>query len=255
MTTDSETHDEPRREGPDPSMEKSPSPERVPASEPGPAALAGEPEEAGRAVSGAATPSPGRPAEAPDVVASVGAALGRRVIALVGMMGSGKTSIGKRLAARLHLPFVDSDGEIETAAGMTITEIFDRHGEPYFRDGERRVIARLLGEGPCVLATGGGAFMDARTREAIAQAGVSVWLRADRATLMQRIARRANRPLMRTADPAAQLERLLVLREPVYARADLSVDSDDRPHEEVVMALINSLHAHLRTEASSQAAS
>jgi shikimate kinase len=202
----------------------------------------------------AAEPEPDRVDEA-SAVEALHATLGRKVIALVGMMGSGKTSIGKRLAARLALPFVDSDGEIETAAGMTITEIFDRHGEPYFRDGERRVIARLLGEGPCVLATGGGAFMDARTREAIAQAGISVWLRADRATLIQRIARRNNRPLMRTADPAAQIEHLLVLREPIYARADLAVDSNDRPHEEVVSALIASLHAHLRASLSSQAAS
>jgi shikimate kinase len=187
--------------------------------------------------------------------ALVSAALGRRVIALVGMMGSGKTSIGKRLAGRLALPFVDSDTEIETAAGMTITEIFDRHGEPYFRDGERRVIARLLGEGPCVLATGGGAFMDARTREAITQAGVSVWLRADPATLIQRIARRNNRPLLRTADPAAQVERLLGLRAPIYARADIIVDSDERPHDEVVDALLASLVAHLRLGMPSQAAS
>jgi shikimate kinase len=162
------------------------------------------------------------------------------------MMGSGKTSIGKRLAGRLGLSFVDSDSEIETAAGMTITEIFDRHGEAYFREGERRVIARLLGEGPCVLATGGGAFMDARTREAIAEAGISVWLRADAATLMQRIARRNNRPLLRTADPAAQVARLLALREPIYARADLIVDSSERPHDEVVGALMASLTRHLR---------
>jgi len=180
--------------------------------------------------------------------ALLSAAVGRRVIALVGMMGSGKTSIGKRLAARLELPFVDSDSEIETAAGMTITEIFDRHGEAYFREGERRVIARLLGEGGCVLATGGGSFMDARTREAIAEAGISVWLRADPATLLQRIARRNNRPLLRTADPAAQVKRLLAQREPIYARADLIVDSSDRPHEEVVGALITSLIAHLRLD-------
>jgi shikimate kinase len=200
--------------------------------------------------------APAACAEGSDAAAAgLGAVLGRRVITLVGMMGSGKTSVGKRLAARLGLRFVDSDGEIETAAGMTITEIFDRHGEPYFRDGERRVIARLLGEGPCVLATGGGAFMDARTREAITQAGVSVWLRADRATLIQRIARRNNRPLMRTADPAAQVERLLAQREPVYARADIAVDSSERPHEDVVAALIASLHAHLRARLASQAAS
>ena len=178
-------------------------------------------------------------------VEALNAALGRRVIALVGMMGSGKTSIGKRLAAKLGLNFVDSDAEIETAASMTITEIFDRHGEPYFRDGERRVIARLLGEGPCVLATGGGAFMDARTREAIAASGVSVWLRADQATLTQRVMRRNNRPLMRTVDPALQVARLLAQREPIYAQADLIVDSSDRPHGEVVNALIRSLLAHL----------
>jgi shikimate kinase len=178
--------------------------------------------------------------------ALLGAAIGTRVIALVGMMGSGKTSIGKRLAGRLGLAFVDSDSEIETAAGMTITEIFDRHGEAYFREGERRVIARLLCEGPCVLATGGGAFMDARTRDAIAAAGISVWLRADTAPLMQRIARRNNRPLLRTADPAAQVARLLALREPIYARADLIVDSSERPHDDVVGTLIASLTRHLR---------
>ena len=178
-------------------------------------------------------------------VKALNAALGRRVIALVGMMGSGKTSIGKRLAAKLGLNFVDSDAEIETAASMTITEIFDRHGEPYFRDGERRVIARLLGEGACVLATGGGAFMDARTREAIAASGVSVWLRADQATLTQRVMRRNNRPLMRTVDPALQVARLLAQREPIYAQADLIVDSSDRPHGEVVNALIRSLLMHL----------
>jgi shikimate kinase len=180
--------------------------------------------------------------------------LGRRVIALVGMMGSGKTSIGKRLATKLGLSFVDSDAEIEAAAGMTIMEIFDRHGEPYFRDGERRVIARLLGEGPCVLATGGGAFMDARTREAIATSGVSVWLRADKATLTQRIARRNNRPLMRTADPATQVERLLAAREPIYAQADIIVDSSDRPHGEVIGALIRSLLAHFACHSSARAA-
>jgi shikimate kinase len=182
-------------------------------------------------------------------------ALGRRVIALVGMMGSGKSSIGKRLAQRLDLPFLDSDAEIERAAGMTITEIFDRYGEPYFRDGERRVIARLLGEGPCVLATGGGAFMDARTREAIAACGISVWLRADRATLTQRILRRNNRPLMRTADPALQVERLLAAREPIYALADVIIDSSDRPHGEVVGTLIRCLFGHLRLDLPSQAVS
>ena len=191
---------------------------------------------------------PGPRVNAAEARAALGAALGSRVIALVGMMGSGKTSIGRRLAARLGLRFVDSDGEIEAAAGMTITEIFDRHGEPYFREGERRVIARLLAEGPCVLATGGGAFMDVRTRGAIAESGISIWLRADPATLLHRISRRSNRPLMRTADPAAQVERLLAAREPIYASADLTIDSSDRPHEEVVGALVASLLAHLRAD-------
>jgi shikimate kinase len=179
------------------------------------------------------------------------AALGARVIVLVGMMGSGKTSIGKRLAAGLGLPFVDSDFEIEAAAGMAITDIFERHGEPHFREGERRVIARLVEEGPRVLATGGGSFMDERTRKVIADAGISVWLRADQSTLMRRIARRTNRPLMRTADPGAQMERLLKLREPVYALADLTVVSSDGPHGEVVSKVISALAAHLHLATSS----
>jgi shikimate kinase len=202
----------------------------------------------------AAELEPGRVDEAGAIEVLRGA-LGNKVVALVGMMGSGKTSIGKRLAMKLELPFLDSDAEIETAAGMTITEIFDRHGEPYFRDGERRVIHRLLGEGPCILATGGGAFMDERTRAAIATAGVSVWLRADKATLTQRIGRRNNRPLMRTADPALQVERLLAVREPIYARADVIVDSSDRPHGEVVSALMRALSAHLRRNPAERTAS
>jgi len=193
--------------------------------------------------------SPGAEQAEASGPAAMRAALGSRVVALVGMMGSGKTSIGKRLANKLGLPFIDSDGEIELAAGMTITEIFDRHGEPYFRDGERRVIARLLNEGSCVLATGGGAFMDPRTREALSRTAVTIWLRADLTTLIQRIARRNNRPLMRTADPAAQVERLLTLRVPTYSLADITVDSSDRPHDEVVATLMNALSAHLQVKA------
>src|SRR5579875_1987107 len=125
---------------------------------------------------------------------------GRRSLVLVGMMGAGKTSVGKRLAARLGLRFVDADDEIEAGARMTIPEIFEKFGEPYFRDGERRVIARVLDEGPCVLSTGGGAFMNAATREKIAQTGVSIWLKPDFEVLLRRVRKRSNRPLLQTPD-------------------------------------------------------
>lgn len=150
-------------------------------------------------------------------------ALGGRSLVLVGLMGAGKTTVGRKLAERLDLPFVDADHEIERAAGKTIPEIFADHGEPYFRDGERRVIARLLGEGPQVLATGGGAFMNPETRAAIAASGVSVWLRADLPLLMKRVKRRSNRPLLANDDPEAVMQRLMAERYPVYALADVSV--------------------------------
>lgn len=172
-------------------------------------------------------------------------ALGRRSIVLVGMMGSGKSSVGQRLAQRLHLPFVDADHEIEAAAGMSIPDIFSTRGEPEFRAGERRVIARLLASGPCVLATGGGAFMNDMTRAAIAQAGVSVWLRADLDVLMRRVRKRSNRPLLHTADPEGTMRRLLVEREPIYALADLMVVSRDEAHEVVVDAILYKLSQHL----------
>jgi shikimate kinase len=152
-----------------------------------------------------------------------------RSIVLVGLMGAGKTKIGRRLAARLNLPFSDSDEEIETAAGETIEEIFANRGEAMFRDGERRVIARLLGGPVHVLATGGGAFMDPRTRRIIAARGVSVWLRAELDVLFARVSRRSNRPLLKTPDPRAVLAELIDRRYPIYAEADITIDSGDGP--------------------------
>jgi shikimate kinase len=152
-----------------------------------------------------------------------------RSIVLVGLMGAGKTKIGRRLAARLELPFFDSDEEIESAAGETIEEIFANRGEAVFRDGERRVIARLL-QGPVhVLATGGGAFMDPQTRRIIAQRGVSVWLRAELDVLFARVSRRTNRPLLKTPDPRAVLAELIARRHPIYSEADVTVDSGEGP--------------------------
>jgi len=173
------------------------------------------------------------------------AALGPRSVVLVGMMGSGKSSIGRRLAARLAVPFVDADGEIEEAAGMSIAEIFEQHGEPYFRAGEARVIARLLDHAPRVLATGGGAFMNRDTRAAIRQKGVSVWLKAELEVLMKRIKRRGDRPLLKTDDPAATLTALMAERYPVYAEADLTVLSRDVPHEAIVDEIVAALRQHI----------
>ena len=178
--------------------------------------------------------------------ADILAALGRRSLVLVGMMGAGKSTIGRRLAARLHLPFQDADAEIELAhAGMTIPEIFAAHGEPYFRDGEARVIARLLDNGPGVLATGGGAFMREETRRRIRDKAVSVWLKADAETIMKRVKRRADRPLLQTADPAATIGRLIEERHPVYQLADITVASRDVLHEKIVEECMAALHAHL----------
>jgi shikimate kinase len=166
--------------------------------------------------------------------AALVAALGRRSIVLVGMMGAGKSSVGRRLAARLGVPFLDADIEIEKAAGMTIPEIFSSRGEPYFRAGEARVIARLLEGGPQVLATGGGAFMHPGTREAIRQKGISVWLKAEHDVLMRRVRRRADRPLLQTTEPGETLRRLMAERAPSYAEADLVVESREVPHETIV---------------------
>ncbi len=182
--------------------------------------------------------------------AAMKARLGGRSLVLIGMMGAGKSTIGRRLAKRLALEFLDADAEIERAAGMTIPEIFEAHGEEEFRRGERAVIARLLTQGPRVLATGGGAFMDAETRSAIAEAGLAIWLKADLEVLMTRVRKRANRPLLRDADPEAVMRRLLDAREPVYAHAPVIVISREGPHEEVVADVVASLGAYLSGEAS-----
>jgi shikimate kinase len=172
--------------------------------------------------------------------------LGSRSVVLVGMMGVGKSSIGRRLAARLGVPFVDADTEIEKAAGMSIADIFARHGEADFRSGEARVIARLLDGGPQVLATGGGAVMNADTRAAIKAKGVSIWLSAELDVLLRRINKRKNeRPMLQTADPAATLRELLVAREPVYALADLTVQSREVPHDAIVSEIMAALAAFL----------
>ena len=183
--------------------------------------------------------------EATQSAAALGMALGRRSVVLVGMMGSGKSSIGRRLASRLGLPFVDADSEIEKAAGMTIAEIFATHGEPYFRAGEARVIARLLEGGPQVLATGGGAFMNVDTRAGIRAKGVSVWLRATLEVLSRRIKRRGDRPLLKNADPAETLRRLIEERYPVYAEADITVESRDVPHDTIVDEIVLGLNGHI----------
>jgi shikimate kinase len=176
---------------------------------------------------------------------AVGAALGRRAIVLVGMMGAGKSSIGRRLAGRLGIPFVDADLEIEKAAGMAIAEIFTAHGEPYFRAGEARVIARLLDGGPQVLATGGGAFMNADTRALIRRKGVSVWLHATLDVLTRRVKRRSDRPLLKGADPIDTLRQLIDERYPTYAQADITVESRDVPHDTIVDEIVVGLRAHL----------
>jgi len=179
-------------------------------------------------------------------------ALDRRSIVLVGMMGVGKSSVGRRLAARLSIPFVDADSEIENAAKMTIPEIFARHGEAYFRSGEARVLARLLDSGPQVLATGGGAFMNEDTRALIKLKGVSIWLHADLDVLLRRTSkRRSDRPLLQTEDPTATLRALLAEREPTYALADLTVQSREVPHETIVADVMTALAAYLKVAAPS----
>jgi shikimate kinase len=168
-----------------------------------------------------------------------------RCVVLIGMMGAGKSTIGRRLSARLRMPFLDADVEIEAAAGMSIPDIFETHGEPDFRDGEARVIARLLDSGPAVVATGGGAFMREETRNRIRDKAVSIWLKADAEIIMRRVRRRADRPLLQTPDPAATVDRLLGEREPVYQNADITIWSRDVPHDKIVDECIEALHAKL----------
>lgn len=159
----------------------------------------------------------------------------------MGLMGAGKSAIGRRLAKRLDLPFVDADKEIEKAAGMSISEIFAEHGESYFRDGERRVIARLLQEGPQILATGGGAYMSAETRNNIRKHGLAIWLKADLDVLMERVLRRNTRPLLKEGDPREIMERLMAERYPVYEEADIVIQSRNVPHHVIVEEIVSAL--------------
>lgn len=175
--------------------------------------------------------------------------LGDRHIVLVGLMGAGKTSVGKRLAQRLGLPFIDSDHAIEESANMSIPDIFKSLGEAEFRSGERRVIARLLGEKQQVIATGGGAYMDGETRLRIREKSVSLWLKAELPVLMKRVLRRQDRPLLANTDPEATMRDLMARRYPVYAEADITILSGDQPHESMVQAVIDAINRHLEQEA------
>jgi len=177
--------------------------------------------------------------------AAIVAALGSRSIVLVGMMGAGKSSVGRRLALRLGLAFVDADAKIEEAAQMTISDIFETYGEPDFRSAEARVIARLLEGGPQVLATGGGAFMNPETRAAIQSKGVSFWLKADLDVLLRRLKRRSDRPLLQTQDPVETVRRLMEERYPVYAEADVTIYSREVAHEKIVDEIVLALGRHL----------
>ena len=170
-------------------------------------------------------------------------ALAGRSIVLVGLMGAGKTSIGRRLAARLGLPFRDADAEIEAAAGCTIPELFSRYGEQAFRDGERRVIRRLLAGDPLVLAFGGGAFIDPETRAVVREEAVSVWLRCTLPVLLRRVAGRSHRPLLHGGDPAEIMQRLMDQRYPVYAEADVIVDCTDEPPDTTTGQVLDALLA------------
>jgi len=169
--------------------------------------------------------------------------MAERSIVLVGLMGAGKSTVGRRLASVLRLPFHDADQEIETAAGCSISDFFERYGEPAFRDGERKVIARLLAGPRHVLATGGGAFMDPTTRVLIKEQGLSVWLRANIDLLMERVTKRPTRPLLKNEDPRGTMERLMAERYPVYAEADITVDSNGGPHDTVVQQILSQLNA------------
>jgi shikimate kinase len=172
-----------------------------------------------------------------------------KTVVFVGLMGVGKTCIGRRLAHRLDLPFVDADREIEEAAGCSIPDIFERHGEKYFREGERRVILRLLDNPPHVLSTGGGAILDPQTRARIHEHAISIWLRADLDLMMKRVSRRNDRPLLQVADPRARLQELMAERYPLYGEADITVDSVDGPPEVTLERTMAALAAHVRRAA------
>jgi shikimate kinase len=180
--------------------------------------------------------------------AELGERLGRRAIVFVGLMGAGKTAIGRRVASSVGLPFADSDREIEKASRMTVADLFDAYGEAEFRSLEQRVIARLLQEAPCVVSTGGGAFMNADTRAAIGKAGISVWLKADIDTLMARVMKKQTRPLLKTGNPREIMENLMKARYPVYAMADVTVNTRDDRREVIADEVVAAILAHLREE-------
>jgi shikimate kinase len=179
-------------------------------------------------------------------LAEIRQSLGQNSLVLIGLMGAGKSAVGRRLAASLNLPFTDADSEIEAAAGQSIAEIFAEHGEAYFRTGERKVIARLLENGPQVLATGGGAYMDPETRAAVKEHGISIWLKASLRVLMKRVGRRDNRPLLQVENPETVMKKLMAERDPVYAEADITVESKEAPHEVMVGSIIDALTARLQ---------
>jgi len=172
-------------------------------------------------------------------------ALRRKTVALVGLMGVGKSSIGRRLAQALDLPFRDADAEVEAAAGRSIPDIFAQYGEPAFRDGERKVIARLLDEGPHVLATGGGAFMNDQTRALIKEKAISVWLKADLEVLARRVSRKSDRPLVAGKDPLEVLRAQAAVRYPIYEQADIAVETGDTPHQVAVESILEALQQHV----------
>ncbi|RKF07353.1 shikimate kinase [Oceaniradius stylonematis] len=183
--------------------------------------------------------------KSPDMAKQVADRLNGRPVVLIGLMGAGKSAIGRKLAARLELPFIDADHEIEEAASMSVADIFEHYGEAEFRRLEASVMTRLLGAGATVLATGGGAFMNADTRAAIGAAGVSVWLSADLDLLMARVSRKATRPLLRAPDPRAVMQKLMDERYPVYATADVTVISRDVGKDEMADTVVEALHYHL----------
>jgi shikimate kinase len=177
----------------------------------------------------------------PELPAALARLVAARPVTLVGLMGAGKTTVGKRLATRLGLPFVDADAEIETASGMSVAEIFERFGEAHFRDGERRVIARLIDGQPKVIATGGGAFIQDDTRRLILERTLAVWLDADIATLVERVRRRNTRPLLKDRDPGEVLTELAAIRNPIYAAAHIRIGSKSTPHADTVDAIVAAL--------------
>jgi shikimate kinase len=182
------------------------------------------------------------------LAASIREILGERVIVFVGLMGAGKTAIGRKVAQSLGLSFVDSDHEIESVSRMTIPELFERYGEPEFRALEQRVITRLVRTGPCVVSTGGGAFMDPVSREAIKEHGISIWLKADIDTLMERVAKKKNRPLLKAANPRAVMQKLIDDRYPVYALADVTVTTRDAQRDIIAREVLEALAGRLATE-------